>query len=214
MITPYYEKDGIVIYHGDARNILPSIAPPDSVDLILTDSPYGVAYETAWRSRTDRLRVPIANDTTLDVVASVWPLAMSALRNDRHWYAFASPRRLAEATEIFRGSKHIIAWDKGDRGTVGDLECGFGEAWEAVFYGMKGRRPINGKRPTVKPVAILAKMITWSTDAGELVLDPFAGSCTTARAAKDTGRRCICIELEEAYCEAGAQRLRQECLFT
>lgn len=230
-MKPYYEdtRNGIVIYHGDCRDVLPTLTEP--VDLVLTDPPYGVSYVTAWRSRSDALRVPIANDMTLDVVSDVWPMVMSRLRDDRHWYAFASPRRIVEAQPIFGESKHILAWDKGDRGTVGDLECGFGEAWEAIFYGMKGRRPLFGKRPrtvircdwsgtmdpvhpTVKPVSLLARLIEWSTQTGETVFDPFMGSGTTLRAAKDLGRRAIGIEIEERYCEIAAKRLSQEVLLT
>jgi site-specific DNA-methyltransferase (adenine-specific) len=228
-MKPYYDDgNGIQIYHGDCREVLPGLEP---VDLLLTDPPYGIGYVTSRRSRSDKLRVPVANDETLDVVAEAWPLAMDRLRDDRHWYAFTSPRRLAIADLVFPDAKHVLAWDKGDRGTVGDLECGFGEAWEAILYGMKGRRPLRGKRPrtvirfdwsatmdplhpTVKPVPLLQKMIAWSTDEGEAVLDPFMGSGTTLRAAKDLGRRAIGIEIEERYCEIAANRLRQGVLFT
>lgn len=228
-LKPYYadENNGIYIFHGDCREVLPTLPV---VDLIATDPPYGVAYITSHRVRTDRLRKPVANDKNLDVVAEAWPLAMARLATDRHWYAFASPRRIAEADAIFGGSKHILAWDKGDRGTAGDLECGFGEAWEAIFYGTKGRRAINGKRPrtvirydwsgtmdplhpTVKPIDLMGRIIKWSTSVGEIVLDPFMGSGPTLRAAKDLGRRAIGIETEERYCEIAANRLRQEVLF-
>ena len=90
-MTPFYEQDGITIYYGDCREVLPTIAD-GSVDLICTDPPYGVSYVTARRSRSDKLRVGIANDMTLDVVAEAWPAIMAKLANDRHWYAFASPR--------------------------------------------------------------------------------------------------------------------------
>ncbi len=225
-MTPYYQDDSVTIYHGDCLDVLPDLAP---VDLIATDPPYGVAYVTSWRSRGDPLRKDVANDKNLNVVAEAWPLAMALLRENSHWYAFASPRKIHEAESIFQGSKHILAWDKGDRGTVGDLECGFGEAWEAIFYGMKGRRALNGKRPrtvirqdwsstmdpvhpTVKPCALLGKLISWSTFPGESVLDPFMGSGTTLRAAKDLGRTAIGIELEEKYCEIAARRMCQEVL--
>ena len=226
-MKPYYADASVTIYHGDARDIMPTIR---GGDLVLTDPPYGISYQTAWRSGTDPLRKKIANDASLDVVGQVWPLAMAALNEDRHWYAFASPRKIADAERVFLGAKHILAWDKGDRGTVGDLTCGFGEAWEAIFYGMKGRRELRGKRPrtvvrhdwsgamdpvhpTVKPVGLLIRLIEWSTDAGELVIDPFMGSGTTLRAAKDIGRRAIGVELDERYCEVAAQRCSQETLF-
>ena len=230
MVKPYYDHGGITIYHGDCRDVLPIL---DRVDLVLTDPPYGIAYVTNRRARGDTLRTPVANDESLSVLASVVPALNTILRDNRHWYVFASPARLAEARDILsglgNGPKQVIAWDKGDRGTVGDLECGFGEAWESIIYGMKGRRPLNGKRPrtvirhdwssvmdpvhpTVKPVPLLAQIVRWSTHKGELVLDPFMGSGTTLRAAKDLGRRAIGIEIEERYCEIAAERLAQETL--
>jgi DNA modification methylase len=225
-MKPYYQDSAVTIYHGDCREVMPRIR---DVDLVLTDPPYGVDYVTSRRSRNDSLRVPVANDESLDVVASAWPEIMASLRADRHWYAFASPRRIPEAEKVFGKAKHIIVWDKGDRGTVGDLECGFGEAWEAVFYGMKGRRPLNGSRPrtvfrydwsstcdpvhpTVKPVPLLYKFVALSSFTGETVLDPFMGSGTTLRAAKDLGRKAIGIEIEEKYCEIAAKRMAQEVL--
>ncbi len=222
-MKPYYEQDGITIYCCDCREILPTL---EQVDLVLTDPPYGVAYETARRSRHDKLRAKVANDETLDCFAAAWPLALERLKNDRHWYVFGSPRKIHEMAIICPDFKHIIAWDKGDRGTVGDLECGFGEAWEAIFYGMKGRRPLNGSRPrtvirqdwssvldprhpTVKPTSLLKKLIKMSVLEGEIVLDPFMGSGTTLRAAKDLGLRAIGIEIEEKYCEIAAKRMSQ-----
>lgn len=226
-IEPYYDEDGVTIYCGDCREVLPELG---QFDLLLTDPPYGVSYVTARRSRGDKLRKPVENDADLTVVSEAWPAAMARLKDDRHWYAFASPRMIAEASRVFSGSKNIIAWDKGDRGTVGDLKCGFGEAWEAIFYGMKGRRELRGSRPrtvvrmdwsstldpvhpTVKPIRLLGRFICWSTDVGESVLDPFMGSGTTLVAAKIEGRHAVGIELNERYCEIAVNRLRQKVLF-
>jgi site-specific DNA-methyltransferase (adenine-specific) len=222
-LKPYYDRDGITIYCGDCREVLPTL---QKTDLLLTDPTYGCGYVTSWRSRNHKLRVPIANDHDVSTLAESWPLAIERLCQDRHWYAFASPRMICEVAGIFDGYKSIIAWDKGDRVTVGDLECGFGEAWEAIFYGMKGRRILNGKRPrtvirydwsgtmdplhpTVKPVGIIKKLVAWSTFEGETILDPFMGSGTTLRAAKDMGRKAIGIEIEEKYAEIAARRMEQ-----
>jgi site-specific DNA-methyltransferase (adenine-specific) len=59
---------------------------------------------------------------------------------------------------------------------------------------------------------LLLQWVERFTNPGETILDPFAGSCTTGRAAKDLGRRCVCIEREERYCEIGARRMQQEVL--
>lgn len=142
----YYEDEWATIYHGDCAEAMKEI-PDNSVDLIVTDPPYGVAYETARRSRTDKLRAKVANDLSLDCFSEAWPAILSKLKQNRHWYAFASPRKMIEMASICEGYKHVLDWDKGDRGTVGDLKCGFGEAWEAIFYGMKGRRELKGSRP-------------------------------------------------------------------
>ncbi len=214
---------------GDCLEILPMI-PDGVIDAVITDPPYGVSYETARRSPGDKLRTPIQNDGDLSLVAKVWPIIIQTMKPNCHWYAFASPSKIVEAAGIYLGYKHIIAWDKGNRGTVGDLTCGFGEAWEAIFFGGTGRRPINGKRPrtivrhdwssadypvhpTVKPVPLIERMIGWSSNPGDIILDPFAGSGTTLIAAKQLGRKYIGIEINKDYCRIAEDRLRQEELF-
>lgn len=70
----------------------------------------------------------------------------------------------------------------------------------------------NTLHPTTKPLDLVAQFIKWHTKPDELVLDPFMGSGTTLRAAKDLGRRAIGIEIEEKYCEIAVKRLAQEIL--
>jgi len=66
--------------------------------------------------------------------------------------------------------------------------------------------------PNEKPLDLPARFVTWTTKPDNLVLDPFMGSGTTLRAAKDLGRRAIGIEIEERYCEIAARRMEQEVL--
>lgn len=226
-MKPYYDSGGITIYHGDCRDVLPSL---EHVDLVLTDPPYGVSYVTAWRSHTDPLVAPIANDESLNALCDVLPDLDRLLKNNKHAYVFSSPVRLGEVAAIvadFWQVKNLLVWDKGEAGTVGDLEAGYGVNWEAIVYANKGRRPLNGPRPraiyrydwsstrdpqhpTVKPIGLLKWLIAKSSAVGEVVLDPFMGSGTTLRAAKDLARRAIGCELEERYCEIAAKRLSQE----
>jgi site-specific DNA-methyltransferase (adenine-specific) len=65
------------------------------------------------------------------------------------------------------------------------------------------------EHPTQKPLWLMARLIEQHTNEGDLILDPFAGSGTTAVAAKRMGRRAVVIEQDESYCEIAAKRLAQ-----
>ena len=65
----------------------------------------------------------------------------------------------------------------------------------------------NAQHPTQKPVALIENIIKHSSNEGDVILDPFAGSCTTAVACKNLNRRYICIEKEQEYCDIGQARL-------
>jgi site-specific DNA-methyltransferase (adenine-specific)/modification methylase len=101
--------------------------------------------------------------------------------------------------------------------TVADFEL----AWTNIDFPAKAfdalRNP-DGRRehPTQKPLTLMSWCIGQADRANggdvQTILDPFAGSCTTGRAAKDLGRRCVCIEREERYAEIGARRMQQEVL--
>ena len=69
-----------------------------------------------------------------------------------------------------------------------------------------------GKHPCEKPILMMEHIIATSTKPGDTILDPFAGSGSTLRAAKNLGRHAVGVELEERYCEITAQRLAQETL--
>ena len=66
--------------------------------------------------------------------------------------------------------------------------------------------------PTVKPLTLMTKLLNLGSQAGDLVIDPFCGTGSTLRAAKDLGRKAIGIEIEEKYCEIAAKRLAQKVL--
>lgn len=70
----------------------------------------------------------------------------------------------------------------------------------------------HGLHPTEKPLYLISEWVRLFTDPGETILDPFMGSGTTLRAAKDLGRKAIGIEIDEKYCEIAARRMAQEVL--
>lgn len=78
--------------------------------------------------------------------------------------------------------------------------------WKIANRGFKGH-------PAVMPVELAQRCILASTQRGDTVVDPFMGSGTTLRAAKDLGRKAIGIEIDEEYCELAAKRMAQEVLF-
>jgi DNA modification methylase len=224
---PYYDDGTVTIYHGDCREILPALAP-QSVDLLLTDPPYGVNY--AGRGAH---AVMAGDGGDLDVRAAL-ASALRCLILNRHFYVFG-PLDVAPLTQ---GATCDLVWDEGKTG-LGDLSLPWGPSHERVVFGVwnpyksqagngrglvRRRRgtvlryptPNNGRgatvHPTRKPVPLLRELIEASSLMGETVLDPFMGSGSTLEAAQLEGRRVIGIEIEERYCEIAAERCAQEVL--
>ena len=231
-MKPYYQDSAVTIYYGDCLEIMPKLEA-ESVDLVLTDPPYGVDYVTNHRARGDVLVHEIAGDSSLKTyIASIYHAAR-LLKQDRHWYSFAAPLstsgELLEALALAGLSyKNLLVWDKQNQ-SVGDLTGDYGRAWEPIIFAHKGRRDLFGSRdpnilrfsrgsgatyehPTQKPVKMMQYLIQTSTLQGELIVEPFMGGGGVVKAAKDLGRRAIGIEIEERYCEIAAKRCAQEVL--
>lgn len=220
-MKPYFERDGITIYHGDCREVLPTLAA-GSVDLVLTDPPYGVTYQS--NAVAGRGAQPITNDGTrlsLALYRQVVPLldAKHVLWFTR-WDAWPDVWAILGQHLPLRG---LLIWDKGSPG-MGDLShwgCSYEMIASAGYGKLEGGRDgsvlrfpcvSHGARehPTEKPGALLRYLI--GKLAPQTILDPFMGSGTTLVAAKALGRRAIGIEIEEKYCEIAARRLEQSVL--
>lgn len=226
-MTPYYEDDHVTLYHGDCREVLPALAP-GSVATLVTDPPYGINFRS--NSRTASAKFPrIASD---DVVDAGWfPDAWAAVADGGAAYIATRWDVFPQWVELLRGEaacRNVIVWNK-PGGGMGDLERDYVPSHEFFMYLPKGDHKLRGKRignvwtipkdppaayehPTQKPVSLMGRAIEKSSNVGDLILDPFAGSGSTLRAAKNLGRRAIGIELEERYCEVIVRRLAQESL--
>jgi site-specific DNA-methyltransferase (adenine-specific) len=207
------------IIQGDCREILREV-PAESVDLLLTDPPYGMRYRAKAGSR------PIVGDGDLSWFRPFIREAYRVLRPDTHAYIFCNEYGLATFRAEMAAAgfkvKRLLVWVK-DQHTAGDLGGDYANRTEYVLFGHKGRRLLNGHRdanvlsfkrsgrkrlhPTEKPEDMLRYLIQKSSAPGELVLDPFAGSGTTCRAAKDLGRRFLGIEIDPAYAAVAMRRL-------
>lgn len=212
MLTPYYDRGGITLYLGDCREIIPQLT--EKVDLVLTDPPYGIDYQSA--RRTDWQRKPkIAGDKE-------FPIWIFDYKPRRATFVFCRWDNLS----VLPKPKSFIVWDK-CRHSMGDLEHEYGRQWEAIaFYPEEAHafhvsRPIDIIRvpcvppyslqhPNEKPVGVITHLLAFNE--GDIILDPFLGSGTTAVAAKKLGRRCIGIEINEDYLKIAVERLRQDVL--
>lgn len=205
-MKPYYEENGITIYHGDCREVLPSLP---KVDLVLTDPPYGISYEHGVRKGGKRLGFDghsIVGDCAPFDPSFLLPYPLVVLWGANHFADRLPP------------SAGWLVWDKRE-GIAPNDQSDCEMAWtNALTTARLFSRHWNGGgtgevryHVNQKPI----KLIKWCLNhfpEAELTLDPFMGSGTTLRAAKDLGRKAIGIEIEEKYCEIAANRLRQEVL--
>jgi len=216
-MQPYYDHAGIQIFHGDCRDILPTLDP---VDLVLTDPPYGIGLDT------DNSRFSGGNNVTQAKRRAYGRIEGAGLpvKND---HAPFDPSFLLDY------GKHQIIWgwnnypDRLPRGAclvwLKRYDEAFGTflsdaelAWMSKGHGVYCRRDLSNNgvsrervHPTQKPLSLMRWCLTFFPDA-QSILDPFMGSGTTLLATKQLGRSCIGIELDERYCEIAAMRLQQE----
>lgn len=213
--------------HGDCLEIMKQM-PDKCVDLVLTDPPYGMDYQSSWR--TDKYD-KIANDVILEWVKPFFSECHRVMKENTHIYAFCNDYAISEfrnaMEEVGFTPKRTLVWVKNNH-TSGDLDGDYGNKTEFLLYAQNGRRELNGKRdtnvlnfsrvatdmhPTQKPTELCMFLISKSSNENEIVFDPFGGSCTTAVACKQLNRKYICIEKEEKYVNICHQRLAQDLLF-
>jgi DNA modification methylase len=208
---PYYQDSAVTIYHADCREIWPYLWKPD---LVLTDPPYGISHPCDFKTRgranladcTDYAPV-YGDDEPFD--PSQW-IKQPAILFGANYYSSRLPD----------GSGWLV-WDKDRPDDLDQSTCEL--AWSNVVKGVRRFRYLwHGMlragddllyHPTQKPVELMAWCLSlkW-TMTFQNILDPFMGSGTTLRAAKDLGRKAIGIEIEERYCEIAARRMEQEVL--
>lgn len=220
---PFYHREGITIYHADCRDVLPCL-PAESVDFVLTDPPYLVSHAGRW----DRKHEPITGDDDPSWVAPVFAELYRVLRRDSlcvsfygwpHADLFVSAFKAAGFCPVSHLAFVKTTWGLG-RFTRGRHETGFLLAKgspvlpeKAISDVIEWEREQEGWHPHQKPLMALLPLIIAYAPEGGLVLDPFMGSGSTLRAAKDTGCRGIGIEVEHDYCGRAAERMAQGVLF-
>lgn len=200
----------MTIYHGDCREILPV-----HTDVLITDPPYGISHASGWESSWEGVAI-VGDEST---ASRDWVLA----RYHSHPVAVFGTWRIPAPN----AARAMLVWDKGPASGMGDLSFPWKLSWECIWilgHGWRGARDegvlknygivtwetMGRSHPHEKPVDLLRHLVLKSPPG--MVLDPFMGSGTTLRAAKDLGRKAIGIEIEERYCEIAAKRMGQEVL--
>jgi DNA modification methylase len=210
--TPYYERDGITIYHGDCREIAPALS---DIEMVLTDPPYGMNYNTdstrfsGGKGSHNRKRPRVHGDDEPFDPQPWIEYPKCVLWGSNHF-----GQMLPKGTTLVWQKKNAdkfgvvlsdaeVAWEKGGHGVY---------LFRAVWDGC-ARETENGQHfhPTQKPVALMSWCIR--RNAPLSVIDPFMGSGSTLLACREFSVRAIGIEIDERYCEIAANRLAQRVLF-
>lgn len=204
---PYFQDSAVTIYHGDCRQVLPFLG---RFDLLLTDPPYGINKDGQKQTTGGHGGRKAYDFLGWDAERpDPWLLQWACSRTDNqiiwggNYFADVLPPQMK-----------WLVWDKGQRINQSDGELAYTSMGGALRIFTLNRVELmqdGAEHPTQKP----EKLMRWCIQqAGEVatILDPWAGSGTTGRAAKDLGKQATLIEREERYCEVAAKRMSQEVL--
>jgi len=224
-MTPYYEDEAVTIFLGDCREILPTLGP---VDLVLTDPPYGVSGAQNTKTakncggrKNDYLSVVDSVELVRTVVVPTFTIALEK-SNGRGIVTPGNkcltlyPMPAAFGCFYQPASVGLQPWGRADGQPIlyygKSPHGGTGLPSQSCSWVLTEAPEQNG-HPCPKPFVAWKRLVACGSVAGETIIDPFMGSGTTLRAAKDLGRKAIGIEIEERYCEIAAKRMAQEVMF-
>jgi len=222
-LKPYHKEDLVTIFCGDCREIILDLP---NCDLLLTDPPYNLGKD--FGNLSDK-----QDWGDYKIWTSFWfYLAWNMLKDSGTSYITISPHPWL--VEYYLGllpkQTRIIPWCK-NTGMLHKYAKDWEWFWEIILYTHKSKEYTFNKpdgievrdwwmfptpwvehhnrwfkHPTQKPEKLFEKIILSSTNEGDLVVDPFLGSGTTAKMCKKLNRRCIGIEISEEYCEIAIKR--------
>ncbi len=227
MTRPYYDEDGITIYHGDCREVDAWLA----CDVLITDPPYGIGWKAqsaGWTNRDGG-----GGHRSSGNARSILNDSDTGVRDDALglWQQSSTGRRSILFGDLLAphppGAVHVLIYAKPPDAGIMGARAGRRKDVEGIFLvgpwptGIGGTTSVlrtagrvagprgmalRAGHPHAKPLDVVAELIGLSPG---IVADPFMGSGTTLIAAKHLGRRAVGVELEERYCEIAAKRLEQ-----
>ena|SRR3990167_1316922 len=226
------------VIHGDCLEVMKDM-PDKCVDLVLTDPPYGIDFLSTWGAKTGNMKDKIESDgaeNAIKLLHKTIPELIRVLKDDSeiYWFAGGGNRPAMALTWLALREyepdlivSNVLIWDKMSVGMGFDWRF----QWESIFQLTKGKGiksedftrsnvlrskkiiPQAGEHPTPKTIEIMSQLIKAKSKEGDIILDPFLGSGTTAVACKQLHRNFIGVEIGEKYCEIARSRLSQDFLF-
>ncbi len=205
--------------------------PDKCVDLVVTDPPYSIdahggggsfgSKKRTYHAGVDSLSMGFSDDVLKEVVR---------VSKKVNAYIFCNKNQIIQILTFFKDYNYdILTYHKTNptptcnNKYLSDTEYIiyvrekgvplFGSYYTNKKYFLQENGKSEFEHPTVKPINIIATLISNSSKEGDIIFDPFLGAGTTAVAAKQLGRKFIGIEISEEYCEIARQRLRQDNLF-
>lgn len=222
-----YELNSIVT--GDARELSKAI-PDNSVDLIISDPPYGIGYASSCKTRrngelrlnTEHFGTDAFDPSFISDYIRVLKMA-GALYLFTRWDVLPNWKMAIESAGG-RVNQRII-WNKTHWG-MGDLRY-YGSQTEDILFCTKGEHCMGWDKrqgnifvantlilkegqydhPTQKPESIISKMIVNSSSPGDVILDFHCGSGTVATCSKRLGRSFLCADIKQKYVDMSRQRV-------
>lgn len=203
--------------------------------LLLTDPPYGVGFIEGSREFLNTVRKGARKeefaaiksdgvDNDYYAFSEAWlKAAKPRLKSKNAFYIFSGDSKLRELLNALHDTAYtksgLLIWVK-NHAVVGRRD--YNPQHELIVYGWRGTHAYFGNKdktalfypkpaksklhPTMKPPALLRRLIYHSTKPGDIILDPFLGSGSTLIAAEQLGRRCFAVEYEESYCRTAVDR--------
>jgi DNA modification methylase len=189
-----------------------------SIDLVITDPPYGIDYSSNYSIYDDFVtKESIKNDgleDALSLLDKTCEILDRKTKKDSHFYFFTSWSKYENFKEIiskYFNIKNCIIWDKGNS-SMGDLEGAWGNAYEMIIFASKGNKKINQRKhdvinenrlptvkaihPTQKPESLIKILLDVSSQPADLICDPFMGSGSTIKAIKEHKNKMNYIGIE------------------